>query len=108
MPTTFTPNPAGIAAMSRSEWMQERMRRRAEVGRRYAIAIAPRRTGNYAASFKVDSGVRNGRAYGLLYNDVRNWQTGYPYSLALEFGTRYMRAQRILGRTLDVMARGDS
>lgn len=106
MPTTFTPNPAGIQAMASSEWMQERMRKRAEAGRRYAHQIAPRRTGNYAASFKIETGVKDGRAYALLYNDVRSWTDGYPYSLALEFGTKYMRAQRILGRCLDAMATG--
>lgn len=113
MPTTFTPNEAGIRAMASSRAMVEAMRARAEKGRQYALVIAPVRTGRYAVHFHVDAGVRDGRAYGHLYNDVRALDgkghpdaEGYPYSLALEFGTKKMAKQRILGRCLDVMQRG--
>lgn len=113
MPTTFTPNPAGIAAMAQSPEMVEAMRRRAERGRDYARQIAPVRTGRYFVHFQVEAGVRDGRAYGFLYNDVRAYGPGgvpsvdgFPYAIALEFGTKYMAAQRILGRTLDFMAHG--
>lgn len=115
MPTTFTPNHAGIAAMARSQEMVQAMRRRAEKGHEYALTIAPERTGRYKEHFKIEAGVRDGRAYGFLYNDVRaldaNGQEdpdGYPYSLALEYGTKYMTKQRILGRCLDFMERGGS
>lgn len=112
--TYFHENPAGIAEMLRGPDMLHELLRRAERGRQYALAIAPVRTGRYAAHFKVTSGIDGtGRAYGRLYNDVRALDSsgapdphGYPYSIALEWGTRHMRAQRILGRCMDVMARG--
>lgn len=110
----FRENPAGIAAMLRAPWMVEAMRHRAERGRIEAERIAPVDTGAYAfgfpgkpgvhgGGFKVTAGVRDGRAYGRLSNDVH--RDGFCYAAALEWGTKYMPAQHILGRSIDAMGR---
>jgi hypothetical protein len=71
----------------------------------YALAISPVRTGRYRRSFRVVVGVRGvpPRAYARLLNTARDPRTGYPYCLALEFGTRYMKRQRILARSADAL-----
>lgn len=108
----YRENPAGIRAMLASPAMVEAMRHKAELVQIEAERIAPVRTGAYAfglpgrpgvtgGGFKVTAGVRDGRAYGRVSNDVRN--RDYTYSAALEFGTRHMRKQRILGRALDAL-----
>lgn len=108
----YVENPAGLRAMLQSPAMIEAMRHKAELVRIRAEQIAPVRTGAYAfghpgkpgvtgGGFKVTAGVREGRAYGRVSNDVTN--RGFTYSLALEFGTRYMRKQRVLGRALDAL-----
>lgn len=58
-------------------------------------------TDTTGGGFHIVAGVRvggDGRpvAYARLYNDT-------PYAVFLEWGTRYMRAQRILGRAADAM-----
>lgn len=93
---SFTEHPQGIAAMLRSDDMQAAMRRKAERGKTYAEAIAPVRTGRYRANFRVWVGVRAGLAWARLYNPT-------PYARFLEWGTRYMRRQRILGRAMDAI-----
>ena len=71
----------------------------------YAKFISPYRTGRYVRSFRVIVGVRGNppRAFARLLNHATDPVSGYPYSLALEFGTRYMRRQRILGRAADAL-----
>lgn len=110
MATRFEPNHAGIAAMGRSKDMQAAMRLLAEKVRIRAEQIAPVRTGHYAfdlpnpkapdddGGFHVSSGVRAGKAFGRVA------ATAF-YSRFLEFGTRYMKKQRILGRSLDALRR---
>lgn len=92
----FTENPAGIAAMLRSQDMQTAMRVKAERGQAYAESISPVRTGRYKAAFRVVVGVRLGVAWARLVNTT-------PYARFLEFGTKYMRRLRILGRAMDAM-----
>lgn len=92
----FDYSPIGLEAVLRSQRMQRALKRRADAGKEYAQRIAPVRTGRYKASFRVVTGVRNGVAYARLMNTA-------PYAIYLEFGTRYMRRQRILGRALDAM-----
>lgn len=71
----------------------------------YAKFISPYRTGRYSRSFRVVVGVRGTppRAYARLLNTATDPVSGYPYCLALEFGTRYMKRQRILGRAADAL-----
>lgn len=110
MASRFTEYPQGLAAVLAGEPMQRHLHHRMELAEIYAEAIAPVVTGRYAGftesearphnrghgGFVVVSGVRNGRAYARLINIT-------PYAVFLEFGTRYMRRQRILGRSLDAM-----
>lgn len=94
----FEQYPAGIEAMLRSPAMVQAMHRRAERGRNFARLISPYRTGRYVRSFRIVSGVYRGRAWSRLINIA-------PYAIYLEYGTRYMKAQRILGRAMVHMAR---
>lgn len=90
----YTPNRAGLRALLASPGVQRALRVKAERVKARAEAIAPVRTGHYKASFDVESGVRGGKAYGRVINRA-------PYARFVEFGTRYMKKQRILGRALD-------
>lgn len=125
MGARFTAYPQGLAYALSAPPMQEALRIKMEKARVYAEAISPVRTGRYrygrillgphndptgarrhraggrferlppgqAGGFRVVVGVRNGRAYARLINVT-------PYAIYLEFGTRYMRRRRILGRAI--------
>jgi hypothetical protein len=98
---TFRANYDGIGDMLTATWMQAAMRARAGAGKAHAESIAPRRTGEYARSFRVTSGVRQGktrRAFGRL-------ESTDGKALHLEFGTEDTPAHRTLGKALDVMGR---
>jgi hypothetical protein len=114
---TYRPDRAGLRAMTAAPFMVKEMERRADLGRIEAERIAPVQTGAYAfgaegavtagedihgGGFKVTSGVRDGHAYARLSNDVH--RNNFCYAAALEFGTKYMRKQRILGRAIDAIA----
>lgn len=81
-------------------WMVEEMRKRAERGKAYAEQIAPVDTGQYAASFEVESGTHGGihgdRAWALLSNS----DPAAPY---VEFGNGHDHGEHVLLRTMDVM-----
>jgi hypothetical protein len=118
MGARLIPYPQGLAIALAAEPMQRAMHHKMEVARIYAEAIAPVRTGRYAGfteaatpepttaptrdtnagpgGFVIVSGVRNGVAYSRLINVT-------PYARYLEFGTRYMRRRRILGRAMDAL-----
>lgn len=119
MAVEYRHNPAGLAKLMRSPAMVAEMRRRVELARIHAEAIAPVDTGAYAyglptpraagGGFQIEAGVRGGRAYGRIVNRVRsapsrNWPDGYGYGWALEFGNKRIRKQRILGRAVDAIA----
>lgn len=93
----FRENPAGIAAMARSPAMQAAMHRRTTRGRNFALLISPYRTGRYSRSFRIITGIHRGKAWSRLINIA-------PYAIYLEYGTRYMKRQRILGRALVQMS----
>jgi hypothetical protein len=99
----FTEYPQGLAIALAAPAMQRALELKMAKAYARAIAIAPVRTGLYRSRFRVVSGVRNGKAYARLLNDARDPRTGYPYCLALEFGTKYMKRQRILGRAADAL-----
>lgn len=89
--------------MLRAPWVVEAMRKRAERGAGYAEVLSPVRTGRYVGlidvkpgGFHVLAGIRNGVAYAMYVNDT-------PYARFLEFGTRYMAAQKIMRRSIDGM-----
>ncbi len=126
----FTANQQGIRELFASQGMGDAMVAIAERGKDFAESISPVRTGRYKTGFILlgphndPTGARRHRAGGdreplpegesgggfhierlttpegyagaRLFNDT-------PYARYLEFGTRYMRAQHILGRSLDAM-----
>lgn len=96
----YEPNFAGLGKIMRGKEMQAMLAQEAQRGRQYAEAIAPRDTGEYAASFRVSSSSRGAgrwsdRAAGYLYNDS-------GHALAVEFQDDY----RTLGIVADMIENG--
>ncbi len=107
MLTRLEPNRAGLTRLLSSDAVRKALERRVTRGLIYAEAHAPVDTGRYAyalnippgqsgGGFHITSGVENGRAFARLNNDT-------PYAYFLEFGTRYMRAQPTLRKSIDAM-----
>lgn len=102
MAATLREYPGALDRVLASVAMQRALARKLQPAQEFAEHIAPVRSGRYKTGdvepggFHIRSGVRDGRAYARLYNDT-------PYARYLEFGTRYMRAQRILGRSVDAI-----
>ncbi len=108
MPVRSETIPGGVEAMLRSPYMIGQMRIRAKRVKERAVAIS--NVGNraytlhrggkvevhpgwYKKSWHYRSGLKNGYAYARVTNLS-------PYSGFLEFGTRNMRAYRVLGRAI--------
>lgn len=102
MTAVFVPDPAGQRAMLATTSMVDAMLTLAERVEERAVQIAPIRTGRYVNHFSSSAGIHEGVAYGRVSNDAHS-DDGYLYPAALEWGTKHMRAQRILGRALDVL-----
>jgi hypothetical protein len=98
----FVERPEGIRAMLAAPWMVEAMRARAEEGKRRAEQLTPVDTGRMKASWVVWAGIKNGKAAAQIFNTARSPE-GAPYPLFLEYGTRFIRKRRILGRAIDSM-----
>jgi hypothetical protein len=84
----------GIGKILRSTQMQREMETRAERVKSKAEALAPRDSGQYSASFRVETGVREGRkprAVSKVINDARN----APY---VEWGTSKTPRHRTMGK----------
>ena len=92
--TEYKPNRAGLQEMLRSQGVRLALLAKARKVKFRAEAIAPVQTGRYRASFTLEWGEQDGRVFARVLNRT-------PYARFLEFGTRYMRKQRILGRALD-------
>lgn len=91
----YKPNHRGVAALLVSPEMMSLATRGAEEGMQYAISISPHATGEYAGSFRVESGKvvkagGNQRACAELHNDS-------DHALEVEF----TNGDRVLGRTVD-------
>lgn len=97
----------GIGEMLRSDFMVEVMRVQAERVKAVAEAIAPvgseadgdKHPGLYKSSFRVESGVREGkkpRAVGRVVNDA-------PYAFHVEFGSKDTPKHRTLGKALGIV-----
>jgi len=95
---TFVPNPAGIAAAMQSPQMVIALDRTGQRIVNAARLIGPYRTGRYQRSWRVYSGVRGDVAWCRVANTA-------PYAKYLEFGTRYMKRQRILGNAVRIARR---
>ncbi len=84
----------GIGEILRSAQMQREMEARAERVKAAGEAIAPVDTGTYAASFRVESGVREGktkRAVATVINDA-------PHATLVEWGTSKTPRHRVMGQ----------
>lgn len=105
MPSRLVEYPEGLAVALAAPAMQQALYARVRTAYSYALFISPYRTGRYSRSFAIIVGVRGAppRAFARLLNSATDPVSGYPYCLALEFGTRYMRRQRILGRAADAL-----
>jgi hypothetical protein len=95
---TYEPDFDGIAELLNSAQMEQTMRSAAEKGASHARSISPRRSGEYARSWRVDS-MRNGgpkgdRAQGLIYNDAYHWWT-----------VEYVNGHRVMARVVDYVER---
>ncbi len=99
-------SPNLVRRLETSERVLARCEQIGAKGQAYAEAISPVRTGRYRASFRVVRTTRGGRTIVRLINTARDPRSGYPYPYALEYGTRYMKRQRILGRTAGHIRRG--
>jgi HK97 gp10 family phage protein len=94
----FTPNDAGIRALGSSPGMVRAMDRTAQRIVTYAKLTGPYDTGRYSRSWRITSGVRGGVAWARIVNVA-------TYAGYLEFGTRHMKRQRILGKALSAARR---
>ncbi len=99
---TYRPNQAGVREMRASPSMVEAMRRKAEQAKAYAEAIAPVKTGEYKASFRVDVSVVNGLARARLRN-VCDHAIFVEYPHRVHNSSRIVAGQHILGRSIDAL-----
>jgi hypothetical protein len=96
---TYRADYEGIGKMLCAPYMVGAMHVRAEAVAERARAIAPKRSGHYSRSFRVSSGVREGktrRAYGRVTNTA-------SYAIEIEYGTENTPAHRTLRTALDVV-----
>jgi hypothetical protein len=95
----YRPDLRGTNELMRSAGMEALMREHAQRGKAFAEGIAPRHTGDYAASFRVTStrsgGPRHNRATAYLYNDS-------PHAIYVEVKDGY----HVLARAADVIRGG--
>ena len=97
---TYKANIKGTNVLMHAKEMEQHLRLEAQKGKQYAEAIAPRRTGRYASSFRVSSS-RSGagrwadRAAAYLYNDS-------DHAILVEYEDDY----RVLGTVVDIIENG--
>ncbi len=96
-PPLYVLNPAGFAAFERSPMIEAMLLRTAQKIEERGVALSPVRTGQYVSSWYSETGRRDS---GLPYGRTGNRA---PHARFLEYGTRYMARQRILGRALDAV-----
>lgn len=96
----YVENRAGIEQMLRSRFVELALRRVGAAIKDRAERISPVDTGHYRSSWYLES-IRTGD--GRPFVRVGNRA---DYARYLEYGTRYMKRQRILGRALDAVERG--
>lgn len=84
----YRPDRQGMRRLMQSPEIAELCQKAAENAGSYAQGIAPRDTGNYAASFEVETRIVGDRQTAVLYNTA-------PYAAALEV------KHRVLGRAAD-------
>lgn len=90
----FRGNYKGVGEMLTSKQMQKEMEDRARRLEGACVADAPRDTGNYATSFRIETGIRPGpkpRAESKVINDDEA-------AVYVEFGTSHTPRYRVMGR----------
>lgn len=93
----FNASYSGISELINSPRMVAEMRRRAEKVAARASATAPRDTGQYSASFRVESGSHGGAGKDRAYGRVENSD---PAAFYVEFGTSRQEARHPLRNAL--------
>jgi hypothetical protein len=93
MRARYVPNEAGLRAMLATPAMVTAMQRKGDRIVNYAKLTGPYVTGAYYRGWRVFSGVRKGKAWCRVANIV-------DHAYFLEYGTKHMRRQRILGRSV--------
>lgn len=91
---SFRPDYKGIGRILTSTQMQDEMESRANRLEAACRATAPRHTGAYASSFRVETGIREGskpRAQAKVIND------DFAATL-VEWGARNVPRHRVMGR----------
>ncbi len=90
----YTANRQGIARLLVSGEMHDALRDVGERAADFAASIAPRDSGEYAASFVVGTEVHDERATAILGNTD-------PGAAAIEWGTSDTTGHHTLSRTID-------
>lgn len=94
----YRPDTRGTGTVLRTSEMVAVVTGAAEKAKAYAEKISPRRTGRYAAAFRIETTRRGGphrdRAEARLVNDTE-------YAWAVEF----VNGDRVLGRAADFISR---
>lgn len=98
--STFRASYRGIGEMLRSTEMQAEMLRRADLGKAYAEAIAPRHTGQFAASFQTSVTARGGHHHDRAAATLSNTD---PDGLVIEVGANGRPGHHTLAKALDAM-----
>jgi len=98
----YRPDRAGMRALANSPDVERAVRQATERGARWAQGNSPVDSGDFAGSFRVESGTNggwDGRAWAHLINDS-------DHAAAVEFGNRGRDGHRILARAVDVIQGG--
>lgn len=94
MTAKFRPNQAFTKRLPQHEMVVNQLTDIAKVILGIAVANSPVRTGYYASRWQFVVIHEALRAVIRIFNDAE-------YAKYLEYGTRYMRAQRVLGRSVE-------
>jgi hypothetical protein len=92
---SYKPDIKGTGKLMRGKEIEAFMRLKAQEGKQYAEAIAPRESGEYASSFRVTSTHSGDRATAYLYND-----SDHAYLV------EYVDDYRTLGVVADILENG--
>jgi len=96
----YEPDYAGLGRVMRSREMRAMLEIRTLRGKAFAESIAPRDTGDYARSFRVESSARGeGRWADRAEARLINFS---DHATLVE----WVNGDRVLGRTVDVIERG--
>lgn len=102
---TFREYPGVVDKVLNSDGVLDHATRVARRGAAVAITLAPIDTGRYSLGINIPPGQHGGGFHITRRQRGRRWvvtlYNDTPYARYLEYGTRYMRRRRTLGKTLD-------